>query len=411
MKRLTNAAVSALLLAAFAGTASAQFVADDKPKPEARTASSEGVRTIVTTTTDGTVYKLVARDGAIDGVWINDEPVPMDRVVKSERTVRLLDGQGNTVHEFRVSPDGPAPAVMGLRARSPDGAVWAMGIPGAPSAPPMPSAAPEPPPPVMLGINLSEPGEALRAQLGLGDAPAILIDGVIDGLPASEAGVKRFDIIVSIDGSDGASGETLSKALRGKQPGETIKLVIVRDAKKITVEATLAAFDAKKLGREEVEIIYDDSPSPRFWVERDENGNVLRGERLRQRIESLSAEEAERAHDAARRAADEAMRRSDEIQRKVEQAMRDVERKVLELRGDQLFVRSAEEAAEMARRLEREAQQRLPEIRGELDARLDEMERRFEALERDLESRLDRLASAMERLVERLEKQPENRED
>jgi len=402
MTRLTPAAVSALLLSAFAGSADAQFVPEEKSSPVAHLSSDDSVsavQTIVTTLSDGTVYKLVVRDGSIDGAWINNEVVPSDRIVRSDRSVKLLGEDGAVLHEFRLGgPDAP-PASRGM---SPGGRdVWAMSAPAAPRAPA------EAPPPVMLGINLSEPGAALRAQLGLGDLPAILVDGVIDGLPACEAGLKRYDVIVSLDGSEGASSEALSNLLRTKKPGDVLKMHIIRGGEKKAIEATLAPYDAEKLHSLNIELSFSDDDFPQITIEQDDDRSVMRWierrDGLRKKLESLTGEEAEAARDAAMRAAEEAMRRSNEIQRKVEQAMRDAERKVLELRGDRLFVRPAEEAADLARELERQVERKMPEIRGELDARLDAMERRFDALERDLESRLERLTSIMERLADRLE--------
>lgn len=413
MTRLTPAAVSALLLSAFAGSADAQFVAEEKSSPVAHVApdaASSGVQTIVTTSGDGTVYKLVARDGSIDGVWINNEPVPGDRIVRSDRAVRLLGKDGAVLHEFRLGGPATPPVLRGMTPGGRD--VWAMSAPAAPKAP---GAAPLPPPPVMLGINLSEPGAALRAQLGLGDRPVILVDGVIDGLPAAEAGLKQYDVIVSLDGSDDASSETLSKVLRDKKPGDVLKMHVIRGGEKKSIEATLAAYDPQKLNNLNIELSFNDDDFPQITIEQDDEGNVMRWverrDGLRQKLEALTAEEAEAAQDAAMRAAEQAMRRSEEIQRKVEQAMRDAERKVLELRGDRLFVRPAEEAADMARELERQVQRQMPEIRGELDARLAAMERRFDALERDLEARLERLTSVMERLADRLEKADAKKED
>lgn len=410
MTRLTPAAVSALLLSAFAGSADAQFVAEEKSSPVAHVspdASASGVQTIVTTSSDGTVYKLVARDGSIDGVWINNEAVPTDRIVRGDRAVKLLGKDGVVLHEFRLGGPATPPVLRGMPRGGRE--VWGMAAPVVPGTPA------EAPPPVMLGINLSEPGAALRAQLGLGDLPVILVDGVIDGLPAGEAGLKQYDVIVSLDGSEGASSEALSKLLRSKQPGDILKMHIIRVGEKKAVEATLAAYDAQKLNSLNIELSFNDDDFPQITIEQDDDGNVMRWverrDGLRQKLEALTAEEAEAAQDAAMRAAEEAMRRSNEIQRKVEQAMRDAERKVLELRGDRLFVRPAEEAADMARELERQVQRQMPEIRGELDARLAAMERRFDALERDLESRLERLTSIMERLADRLESGDGKKED
>ncbi len=106
-------------------------------------------------------------------------------------------------------------------------------------------------PPVMLGITMGEPDASLRAHLGLGDRSVIMVDSVFEGLPASNAGLKTYDIIIGLDGSDdNVNSEHLYKILMGKKPGDELKLRVLRGGEKETYRVKLRAYDAKSLGIE-----------------------------------------------------------------------------------------------------------------------------------------------------------------
>jgi carboxyl-terminal processing protease len=71
--------------------------------------------------------------------------------------------------------------------------------------------------------------------IGINDSTKELtVQSVIEGGPAEKAGIQSDDTIVTIDGkpTKGLSLETDSKMLRGK-PGTVVRLVIVRDGKKL----------------------------------------------------------------------------------------------------------------------------------------------------------------------------------
>jgi len=108
-------------------------------------------------------------------------------------------------------------------------------------------------PPVMLGIHLGEPGPALRYHLGLGEIDAILVEGVTDGLAADRSGLRKYDVIVSVDGSGEANGEVLHKVLTKKDPGDELRMIVMRGCDKIRIEADLDAYSAQKLGAANVQ--------------------------------------------------------------------------------------------------------------------------------------------------------------
>jgi|GEM_PF-3846361 len=78
----------------------------------------------------------------------------------------------------------------------------------------------------LIGITTSPVGAALREQLGL-DEDAFVVESVSDGMPAQLGGVKPFDIVTAIDGEP-ASSERLREVLDGREPGEELRLTVLR---------------------------------------------------------------------------------------------------------------------------------------------------------------------------------------
>ena len=81
----------------------------------------------------------------------------------------------------------------------------------------------------------------LGIQIARGDTPDVLIImQVIDKSPADKAGLKSGDQLLRING---VKPETLTAAVqvvRSLKPGKKVKLLILRDGKEKTIEATPA---------------------------------------------------------------------------------------------------------------------------------------------------------------------------
>ena len=83
-----------------------------------------------------------------------------------------------------------------------------------------------------LGVGLAE-----RTDGGQG----AIISSVQPNSPASLAGIRENDIVLSVDGEpiDGQAG--LVAAIRDASPGQTVEIELLRDGKRITVRAKLVA--------------------------------------------------------------------------------------------------------------------------------------------------------------------------
>ena len=67
--------------------------------------------------------------------------------------------------------------------------------------------------------------------------------GAKPGSPAEKAGIQKGDVIIKFGEYDVTSLRDYAFALRQHKPGDTVKLVVVREGKEVTLEATLTEKD------------------------------------------------------------------------------------------------------------------------------------------------------------------------
>lgn len=417
--------------------ASAQFKVeyDSKAKAEQKQSQSDEMYTVVINSNDDNhTYELKIINGEIKVAKVDGKQLDDDQVKFVGDSVVFLSADGKKLNEFVIRS---APGEKG-KTVSVSGAPQAMTWVAQGDAADQPTAKPK----VMLGINLTEPSDAVRKQLNLGDdQQAIFVERVIDGLPAKKAGLEDYDVIISIDGSEYANGELLSKVLREKNPGDTLKLVVLRGGEKLKLKADLQAYSAEKLGvPQSAEIRVTPNAEMAFpGLKRDGNAFVFGfgpevHEHVLQALHSsgLSDEQIERVqkqlhehmselgglfewksdageHDfrffgspSTPRTPEqaEAMERhmieietarehAAMAQEKARAAMRDAKRQVMELRDGQLIVRQADE---------------LQDHLESLEGRLDDLEEQLEDQMEAIEDQMERMADMLERLIDRLEK-------
>ncbi len=64
----------------------------------------------------------------------------------------------------------------------------------------------------------------------------VMVGSVTPGKPAAKAGIQPNDVIVSCDGAPIKDGDELVAIISAKHPGQTVKLGILRDGKKMTLD-------------------------------------------------------------------------------------------------------------------------------------------------------------------------------
>lgn len=145
---------------------------------------------------------------------------------------------------------------MGMRdgywdGRSPSGALPAPQGPAAPQAPSGPRTPAAPQTPVApeapsaqqayLGVGVTTVAPELQQQYGLSRADGALVTSLDRRAPAFQAGIRRGDIITSIDGTPVTTREDVVDLVAKKNPGDSISVVVDRDGQSLTFQVTLSA--------------------------------------------------------------------------------------------------------------------------------------------------------------------------
>jgi serine protease Do len=96
-----------------------------------------------------------------------------------------------------------------------------------------------------IGITMNTQGvdDAAREYYGLNDAFGVLIERVTEGGPADEAGLRRFDIVRSVNGTVVRDNLDLISKIASQQPGDTVSLEVLRDGKTKTIDVVLGDRD------------------------------------------------------------------------------------------------------------------------------------------------------------------------
>ena len=85
----------------------------------------------------------------------------------------------------------------------------------------------------VIGANVNVNNSARRDGAEIVDVPT--------GTPADSAGLEKGDVVVAVDDKLVSDGIELIVAIRSHQPGETIRLTVLRDGQRQTLEVTLDA--------------------------------------------------------------------------------------------------------------------------------------------------------------------------
>jgi membrane-associated protease RseP (regulator of RpoE activity) len=93
--------------------------------------------------------------------------------------------------------------------------------------------------PGYLGIRMQEIEGGLAEALGMKEGAGVLVGQVIEGSPASTAGLEQGDIIVKVDGSPVGTPGELRALVQDKGTGDPVSIDVMRDGKSKTIRVTL----------------------------------------------------------------------------------------------------------------------------------------------------------------------------
>ena len=97
-----------------------------------------------------------------------------------------------------------------------------------------------------LGVKIQPVNESLAKGLGLKDTHGALVSNVIENAPAKKAGVKRGDVIVSVNEKKIKTPRQLSTAAADLKPGSVAKIGVIRDGEKRVLKLKVAKLPGPK---------------------------------------------------------------------------------------------------------------------------------------------------------------------
>ena len=92
-----------------------------------------------------------------------------------------------------------------------------------------------------LGIYLQPLTEQPRDYFRVKDGKGVLISEVVEDSPADEAGLKAGDVIIAVGDEDIEGQDDVVEAIREREEGEEVEIVVVRKGRKKTLTAELTA--------------------------------------------------------------------------------------------------------------------------------------------------------------------------
>ena len=97
-----------------------------------------------------------------------------------------------------------------------------------------------------LGVMIQKITPGLVQTFKLSDAHGALVNDVVPNGPAAKGGLKRGDVIVKFNGKKIVSVGSLPKQVAAVEPGKSVKVEIVRDGNKKSLDVTLDKMKEEK---------------------------------------------------------------------------------------------------------------------------------------------------------------------
>ena len=101
-------------------------------------------------------------------------------------------------------------------------------------------------PSVYLGIEIRDVDSVIAEQLGLPSKIGVLINSVVPSSPAEAEGLKRGDVIIAFNNRTVKDSDRFKDLLSDSEPGDNIKVVILRDGSKQSLYVELVESGALK---------------------------------------------------------------------------------------------------------------------------------------------------------------------
>ena len=113
-----------------------------------------------------------------------------------------------------------------------------------------------------LGVNLQPMNDDLAASLGLQRNRGEIVQVVTEDSPAQRAGLKAGDIIVSVNGREVSSDQTVSFLVANLAPGESVPVEVLREGRRLTINTTLGKRPSEAELAQQVQTFDPDAEEP-----------------------------------------------------------------------------------------------------------------------------------------------------
>lgn len=325
---------------------------------------------------DGTdTYKITIKDGKVSAE-ANGKELPDDRIRRKGDTIELLDKDGDVVATFHTSSTTTAAPAVREHARVRTGTFTPLAR-TAPGGTNVVVGQQVEPPPVMLGITMSEDPDE--------DTEGVTLTSILPGLPAEKAGLKVADRVIEMDGTKIKNQQDLRGVIRAKKAGDDLKIKVVREGQEKEITVNLEAFSAERM---------KDAGAPQWWerMQQNQGSHDSKWDDAKQQIERAIEQvrnnpnlSTDKMKEKAVAALEKALKSVEESKAKMQTEIRawagDPNRggMILGDRPQQLFVTPApatpatpQNDSAVLRRMER-----IADSLERLDKRLDEIEKRL----------------------------------
>ena len=100
-----------------------------------------------------------------------------------------------------------------------------------------------------LGVSIQPLTGDLAKGFGVTETSGALVSAVVDGSPASKAGVRPGDVIVEYNGRKVARSEDLPRAVAESPVGREVPVIVVRDGARVSMRAMIVKLDEGREAR------------------------------------------------------------------------------------------------------------------------------------------------------------------
>jgi len=100
----------------------------------------------------------------------------------------------------------------------------------------------------LLGVSITDFTKDTAEAYGMKDTDGALVQEIVPGSAAEEAGIEVGDVIVEVDGKQVTGASELRNAVGLKRSGDKVKVKVLREGKEKSFTATLSSIESISLG-------------------------------------------------------------------------------------------------------------------------------------------------------------------